>query len=92
VYALNVCYCINPDNKNDTAADIARIRQKIATEKGKGHAISYINIPLSPVGGGNFDVNKEVSMRTKDNVEDRLGTRAFGCSIPRRKEIFLPAP
>jgi hypothetical protein len=74
--ALNVCYCIDPDNKNDIAANIVRIRQKIAAEKAKGHAIGYISIPLSPVGGGNFDVNREISKRTKDDVEDRLGSQS----------------
>ena len=74
--ALNICYCINPDNKAAIDANIVRIRQMLADERGRGKSIGYMSIPLSPAGGGYFPVNQDIAQQTKDNIEKRFGAQS----------------
>src|ERR1700755_754409 len=74
--ALNICYCINSDNKAAIDANIARIRQMLADERGRGKSIGYLSIPLSPAGGGYFPVNQEIAKQSKDNIEKRFGAQS----------------
>ena len=37
--ALNICYCINSDNKAAIDANIVRIRQMLADERSRGKSI-----------------------------------------------------
>src|ERR1700710_368840 len=74
--ALNLCYCINSDNKAAIDANIVRIRQMLADERGRGKSIGYMSIPLSPAGGGYFPVNQEIAEQVKDNIEKRLGAQS----------------
>ncbi|WP_375414195.1 hypothetical protein [uncultured Bradyrhizobium sp.] len=71
--ALNICYCINADNKAAIEANIARIRQMLADERGRGRSIGYMSIPLSPAGGGYFPINQEIARQSKDRIEKRFG-------------------
>jgi hypothetical protein len=74
--ALNICYCINPDNKDAIDAGVARIRQTISDERGRGKTIGYLSLPLSTVGGGHFGVNRDVARQTKESVEKRFGAQS----------------
>ena len=74
--ALNICYCINPDNKAAIDANIARIRQMLADERGRGKSIGYMSIPLSPAGGGYFPLNQEIAQQSKDTIERRFGAQS----------------
>ena len=38
-----------------------------------GKAVGYLSVPLSPAGGGNFDVNAEVARSAKAAIEKRFG-------------------
>jgi hypothetical protein len=73
---LNLCYCINSDNRAAIDANIARIRQMLADERGRGKSIGYLSIPLSPAGGGYFPVNQEIAQQAKDNIERRFGAQS----------------
>jgi hypothetical protein len=68
--ALNICYCINADNKDAIDANIARIRQMLADEHSRGKSIGYMSIPLSPAGGSGCGAT------TKDNIEKRFGAQS----------------
>jgi hypothetical protein len=74
--ALNICYCINSDNKAAIDANITRIRQMLADERGRGKSIGYMSIPLSPAGGGYFPINRDVALGAKDNIEKRFGAQS----------------
>ena len=39
--ALNLCYCINSDNKAAIDANIVRIRQMLADERSRGKSIGW---------------------------------------------------
>jgi hypothetical protein len=88
--ALNICYCINPDNRAAIDANIARVRRVIADERGRGKAVGYMSVPLSPAGGGDFDVNKEAAGQTKKSVEKRFGAQSIWLLDPGA-EGNLPA-
>jgi len=72
--ALNLCYCVNVANKPAIEANIATIRQAIATERSRGKSIGYLSIPLSTAGGSYFGINREVAAQTRDALERRFGT------------------
>jgi hypothetical protein len=74
--ALNLCYCINSDNRAAIDANIVRIRQMLADERGRGKSIGYLSIPLSPAGGGYFPINQEIAQQAKDNIERRFGAQS----------------
>ena len=74
--ALNLCYCINSDNRTAIDANIVRIRQMLAEERARGKSIGYLSIPLSPAGGGYFAVNQEIAQQAKDNIERRFGAQS----------------
>jgi hypothetical protein len=74
--ALNICYCINADNKTAIDANITRIRQMLADERGHGKSIGYMSIPLSPAGGGYFPINLDVALQTKADIEKRFGAQS----------------
>jgi hypothetical protein len=74
--ALNLCYCINSDNKAAIDANIVRIRQMLADERGRGKSIGYLSIALSPAGGGYFPVNQEIARQAKDAIERRFGAQS----------------
>jgi hypothetical protein len=74
--ALNLCYCINSDNKAAIDANIAVIRRMLADERGRGKSIGYMSIPLSPAGGGYFPINRDVAQQAKDDIEKRFGARS----------------
>jgi hypothetical protein len=48
---LDICYCVNSDYREVIDANVARVRQLIASNKAQGKAIGYLSIPLSPAGG-----------------------------------------
>jgi hypothetical protein len=75
--ALNICYCINPDNKAAIDANVARVRQTLSDERSRGKTIGYLSVPLSTAGGGLFGVNRDVAQQTKESVEKRFGAQSL---------------
>lgn len=74
---IELCYCINSDNRAAIEANVARIRAQIAEQRQQNKAIGYMSIPLTTVGGGYYGVNAEVAQLTKDSLERRLGKNSF---------------
>ncbi len=79
---LDICYCVNSDYREVIDANVARVRQLIASNKAQGKAIGYLSIPLSPAGGGSFAVNSEIAAKVAQNVTARFGA----------KSMWLPNP
>jgi hypothetical protein len=75
--ALDICYCVNTDYRDAIGANVARVRQLIATRKAEGKAIGYLSIPLSPAGGGSFAINSEIAGKVAENVTARFGARSM---------------
>jgi hypothetical protein len=73
---LDICYCVNSDYREVIDANVARVRQLIASNKAQGKAIGYLSIPLSPAGGGSFAVNSEIAAKVAQNVTARFGAKS----------------
>jgi len=73
---LDICYCVNSDYREVIDANVARVRQLIASNKAQGKAIGYLSIPLSPAGGGSFAVNSEIAAKIAENVTARFGAKS----------------
>jgi hypothetical protein len=71
--ALDICYCVNTDYLGAINANVPRVRQLIADNKAKGKAIGYLSVPLSPAGGGSYEINSEAAKWIASEVEARLG-------------------
>ena len=71
--ALDICYCVNADYLGAISANVARVRQLIADNKAKGKAVGYLSVPLSPAGGGSFQINSEAAKFITGEVETGLG-------------------
>jgi hypothetical protein len=70
---LDICYCVNSDYLGAISANVARVRQLIADNKAKGKAVGYLSVPLSPAGGGSFQINTEAAQWIAGAVETRFG-------------------
>jgi hypothetical protein len=74
---LDICYCVNSNYREVIDANVARVRQLIASNKVQGKAIGYLSIPLSPAGGGSFSVNSEIAAKVAQNVTARFGAKSM---------------
>jgi hypothetical protein len=89
--AIAICYCVEQDLKPAIDANVAKIRALIAAQKTAGKAIGYMSVPLSTAGGSYFGVNNDVALRTKANVEKRLGANSAWLLNPGEADFALPA-
>ncbi len=87
---IGLCYCMNSDFRPLIDAQVARLRALVATERAKGKAVGYMSIPLSTLGGGYFNVNREVGERTRQRVEARLGAASAWVLNPAMPEASIP--
>ena len=87
---IGVCYCINDELKPAIAAKVDRFRALIAEQRKAGKAVGYLSVPLSPAGGGNFDVNSEVAAAAKDAIEKRFGADFVYVLNPGTADADLP--
>jgi len=82
---LDICYCVNSDYREVIEANVARVRQLIASNKAQGMAIGYLSIQLSPARGGSFAVNSEIAAKVGQNVTARFGAKSMWLLNPGRK-------
>jgi hypothetical protein len=87
--AIGICYCINPGFKPVIDAQVAKLRGIIEAERAKGKAVGYLSIPLSTLGGGYFNVNREVGEKTKQRIEARLGAASAWVLNPAMPEASI---
>ena len=88
---INVCYCVNADLRPTIDAKVARFRQLLAEQRKAGKLVGYMSVPLSPSGGGNFDVNKEVAEGAKMAIEKRFGGEQVFVLNPGTLDADLPS-
>ena len=87
---INFCYCVNSELRATVDAKVARFRQLLADQRKAGKLVGYMSVPLSPSGGGNFDVNKEVAESAKAAVEKRFGADQVFVLNPGTADADLP--
>ena len=87
---VGICYCVNDELKPTIAQRIEKFRGMIAEQRKAGKSIGYLSVPLTATGGGNFDVNMEVSQATKAVIEKRYGADYVWILNPGTLEADLP--
>jgi hypothetical protein len=73
---LDICYCVNSDYRDAISANVDRVRKLIKDNKEQGKAIGYLSVPLSPAGGGSFDLNLKIAREVAQNATARFGARS----------------
>lgn len=80
----------------DTAFDavldkfIVRLRGQLLEQRNAGKLIGFVSLPLSSRGGGNRDLNVEISEHIKRKLEARLGGDRVYVLAPGLVESSLP--
>jgi hypothetical protein len=87
---INICYCVNSEVRSAIDARIAKFRQLVAEQRKAGKLVGYMSVPLSPAGGGNFDVNKEVAESARAALEKRFGAEQVFVLNPGTPDADLP--
>jgi hypothetical protein len=85
-----LCYCVNDELKPAISAKVDRFRQAIAEQRKAGKTVGYLSVPLSPAGGGNFNVNREVAENAKAAIEKRFGSDFVYVLNPTTPDTDLP--
>src|SRR5215467_13316108 len=62
---IGLCYCVSGEARAAIDEKIARFRTVIADQHKAGKAVGYLSVPLSPAGGGYFNLNAEVAEKAK---------------------------
>jgi hypothetical protein len=87
---IGLCYCVNGDLKPTIDGKVTRFRQLLADQRKAGKLVGYMSVPLSPSGGGNFNVNKEVAEAAKAAVEKRFGADQVFMLNPGTADADIP--
>ena len=87
---IGICYCVEGDLKPTIATKIERFRQVLADQRKAGKAVGYLSVPLSPAGGGNFDLNMEIAGKAKEAIEQRFGADYLYVLNPGTMDADLP--
>jgi hypothetical protein len=87
---INVCYCVNSELRPTIDEKVAHFRQLLAEQRKAGKLVGYLSVPLSPAGGGNFDVNVEVAASARDAIVQRFGAEQAFVLNPGVKDANLP--
>jgi hypothetical protein len=80
---IGICYCVSSEVKPAIEEKIGRFRALIAEQRKAGKSVGYLSVPLSPVGGGYFNLNAEVAEKAKQAIEKRCD----GSECARRRQI-----
>ena len=87
---IGVCYCVSSEIKPAIDEKIARFRAVIAEQHRAGKSVGYLSAPLSPAGGGYFNLNAEVAENAKQAIEKRFGADFVWVLNPAMAEANLP--
>ena len=87
---IGICYCVNDELKLTIATKVERFRQVLAEQRKAGKAVGYLSVPLSPAGGGNFNINMEVAASAKAAIEKRFGADYIYVLNPGTPEATKP--
>jgi len=87
---IGICYCVSSEMKPAIEEKITRLRALIAEQRRAGKFVGYLSVPLSPAGGGNFDLNAVVAEKAKQAIEKRFGADFVWVLNPAMQEATLP--
>jgi hypothetical protein len=87
---IGICYCVSSEVKPAIDEKIAGFRALIAEQHKAGKSVGYLSVPLSPAGGGYFNLNAEVAERAKQAIEKRFGADFVWVLNPGMPESNLP--
>jgi hypothetical protein len=87
---IGICYCVSSEIKPAIEEKIARFRVLIAEQHKAGKSVGYLSVPLSPAGGGYFNINAEVAEKAKQAIEKRFGAEFVWVLNPGMAESNLP--
>ncbi len=87
---IGICYCVSSEVKPAIEEKIGRFRALIAEQRKAGKSVGYLSVPLSPAGGGYFNLNAEVAEKAKQAIEKRFGADLVWVLNPGMAESNLP--
>ena len=87
---IGLCYCVSSELKSAIDERVARFRAMIAEQHKAGKSVGYLSVPLSPAGGGYFNINAEVAEKAKQAIEKRFGAEFVWVLNPGMAESNLP--
>lgn len=87
---LSTRYAVDPRFRPVLAETISRLRSLIREQRDGHKLIGFVSIPLSARGGGNRDLNVEISEHIKMSLEERFGRAHFWALAPGLVESSLP--
>jgi hypothetical protein len=87
---IGICYCVSSEVKPAIDEKIARFRALIGEQHKAGKSVGYLSVPLSPAGGGYFNLNAEVAEKAKQAIEKRFGADFVWVLNPGMPESNLP--
>ena len=87
---IGLCYCVSGELKPTIDEKLARFRMLIAEQRKAGKTVGYLSVPLSPAGGGYFNLNAEVAEKAKAAIEKRFGADFVWVLNPGMAESNLP--
>lgn len=87
---IGLCYCVSGEAKSAVDEKIARFRALIADQHKAGKVVGYLSVPLSPAGGGYFNLNAEVADKAKTAIEQRFGADFVWVLNPGTADANLP--
>jgi hypothetical protein len=87
---IGICYCVTGEVKPAIEEKVSRFRALIAEQHKAGKAVGYLSVPLSPAGGGFFNLNSEVAASAKASIEKRFGADFVWVLNPGTSEANLP--
>ncbi len=85
-----ICYCLDTDFKPAIDANLIKLRAEIAAQRAQGKAVGYQSLPLSTLGGGHFNVNRDIGEKSKARVEARFGPNQTYLLAPGGKLSEIP--
>ncbi len=88
--AIGLCYCVSTELKPLIESRVAHFRNLIAEQRKAGKAVGYLSVPLSPAGGGYFNLNREVADSAKAAIEKRFGADFVWVLNPASPDADLP--
>jgi hypothetical protein len=88
---LGTSFRVDPVFEPLLEKSIERLRSVIRVRREFGKLIGFVSIPLSSRGGGNRDLNVEISEHIKANLDKRFGERHFWALAPGLVESHLPS-
>jgi hypothetical protein len=88
---VDTVYRVEPRFEPILKEAIGRLREILDEARSQDKLVGFVSIPLSARGGGNRDLNVEISEHIKQRIEKRFGEEHFFALAPGLVESSLPS-